>query len=233
MTNGVPAQPAWDRLLGIGIEYVRNNQPAWIFVAGNVALQVVSVLLGAGPVLGVVVSLAVSACVLFLTLLLARHALTGRFGTVAGDGMTVLKLCGVFLALGIGLAVVGNILIGLLGAVLGVPGVVVGALLVIGLALFVVARIAFYLPALSVGHPTTLMQAFAQTEPYWGRILAVMLAPAIVAVAVTLLLGRLLPGLFGAVLAALLGGTVGAIGGAATIAALAYLYAHHVRAGQT
>ena len=232
MANGVTTAPSWDQLLNIGIGYVKEQQPAWIFIAVTVALQFLLGLVASSPALSILLSLVAMVAGVYLTLMLSRHALTGEWGLKDSDHPSALRIIGMVILVVFGASLGGGLLIGLLVAALGVVGAVIGGVALVLLILWLVARFGFYVPALSVEHPTSLGQAFAQSEPYWARLMAVMVGPGLIALAINYLLATLISGPFGLVLAAIIGGFVVAVGQAITIAAVAYLYANFVRSAQ-
>jgi hypothetical protein len=232
MANGQLTDPSWDQLLNVGIGYVKESQPAWLFVAALVGLQVIQALFIGSQALSSIVGLVALAAGIYLSLMLSRHALTGEWGLRDTDHGAALRIFGMVLLIVLVIILVGGLVVGALGMSMGQGGIWLGVLIIGGILLWIVARFGFYVPALAVGHPTSLGEAFKQSGPYWGRIMAVMIGPGVIVLGINLVLGLLFHGWFGSILAALIGGAVAAIGQAITLAAISYLYANFVRRGQ-
>jgi hypothetical protein len=246
MANAPATRPTWEELLRTGIDYVKTAQPAWIYIGAIAAIQLVLAVVqnmmfgavqrgafGFAALMGMLFSLIVLAITLYLTLWLTRHALTGTWGPRPSDNDAALRLIGVGLAAAIAAMVAFVVLGAILGTVLGRLGIVLCVVAVAGSIVYVAARIGFYLPALAVEHPTSLQQAYAQSEPYWLRLAMVMLFPTLTVLVVVWILGELLPaGGVASVFEAIVVGGLSATAQAITIAAVAALYASAAQAGR-
>jgi hypothetical protein len=246
MANAPATRPTWEELLRSGIDYVKASQPAWTYIGAIIALHLVQTVIqnamfgavqrgafGFAALMGMVFSLIVLAVTLYLTLWLMRHALIGSWGPRPSDNDAALRLVGVGLVASIAAMVAIVVLGAILSTVLGRLGIMLSVLAAAGGLLYVMARIGFYLPALSVEHPTSLQQAYLQSEPYWPRLLMVMLFPTLVILVVVWILGELIsPGGFASVLEAIIVGGISAVAQAITIAAIAALYASAAQAGR-
>jgi hypothetical protein len=178
-----PADPTWRNLLAIGFDRLREFRTyAWFFAA-SVALSLIGGAAEHAGGLGSVLSLAASLGFMYGTLVLARQLMTGELKRQPEDMQSMLRLIGLGFAIALVLAIPVAIAV-----VLGLAfsrTAAVGAVLMVALptTLYLAARTSFYLPALALNRPVTLRQSYAQTRPYWGRLLAVFAAVSVAAAA--------------------------------------------------
>jgi hypothetical protein len=217
--------PSWDDLVAIGLAVLaRPRQILWAIVSG-VFLAAVQRYVPGESGLAVVLFPFVIVAYLWIELILSRQFLLGYFTIDGSDLGAILRLVGLILLAVVALTVVLAPLaymFSLSSKSTTLAFYVTGALT----AIFLRTRLAFYVPALSVGDNTSLRQAFDQSKPYSATILAVLIAIAVPTYGLDWLVGKLhLPSLASAAIE----GTISACRAIITAAALCHLYASQVR----
>jgi hypothetical protein len=217
--------PSWNELVGIGFaSLARPGRFLWTIVT-TVFLAGIQRYVPGESGLAVVLFPLVIVAYFWIELILSRQLLTEYLTVEGSDFGAILRLVGITLLAIVALIVVISPLVFLFSlSSRSASNVffVAGALI----AIFLRTRLAFYVPALSVGDDTRLRQAFDQSKPYFGTILAVLLAIGVPTYGLDWLLGRLgLPSL----VAAALEGTISACRAIIIAAAICHLYASRVQ----
>jgi hypothetical protein len=216
--------PSWGQLVDIGFAELRTpGRFAWNMIAGAGMALLLRVFPDSGFG-GFVCFLAVTALYLWTALLLARQFLTGYLVLDSSDIGGIARLFGA----GAAVVCVAGILIAVAAMIISptsLAGEIVAAAPGVVWILWAGSRLAFYLPALSVGYSTSLWGAIDQSKGFAGRILGLQATIGLLALAarwLALHIGLWTP------LAAALGGAFSGLGAIVVTGALCHFYANWI-----